>query len=175
MGSQPRLTAADAETLLVSAGFQYLDRRGHHRIYGRARTRVIVPFDGRPELHPKVVRMIVESMERSRPTVSFEVDKTLVGGASAPIGAGAWVAAPGEPTLEGAMEADLTGEIAIEPPKPEPPKATAAKPTAKPGPNPASKPSDTLVIPADPAARPAGDKGAPEDINLPRRPKGAWS
>jgi hypothetical protein len=103
------------------------------------------------------------------------VDKTLATGAGVTTDAGAWVAAPGEPTLEGAMEAELAREIAVEPPKPAPSQAAAARPAAKPAAKPAPKASDTLVIPAAPAARPAGDKDAPEDINLPRKPKGAWS
>ncbi|HEX7926580.1 MAG TPA: type II toxin-antitoxin system HicA family toxin [bacterium] len=190
MPSAPRLTAADAETLLVSAGFAFLERRGHHRIYGRTRTRVVVPFDGRPELHPKIVRMIVESVERSRPATSFEVDKSMAGlGQGVANDAGAWVAEPGEPVLK----IDLGGPT-VAPPAPKPAAKsaaqTAARPVAKPldpkpvapkaaapkapapAPMPTPAPAETLVIPS-----PAADDGSdPEDdINLPRKPKGAWS
>jgi predicted RNA binding protein YcfA (HicA-like mRNA interferase family) len=152
LASHPRLTAADAETLLVSAGFHYLDRRGHHRIYGRARTRVIVPFDGRPELHPKVVRMIVESMERSRPAVSFEIDKTLVG-----VGNGT------SPALD-AAEWPVSDTLAAPAPAEPPP---FKGPQAKPPPAPEASAAPGM------AEHPVEE----EQIDLPRRPrpKAPWS
>lgn len=163
MPSPPRLTAADAETLLVSAGFLFLDRRGQHRIYGRHRTRVVVPFDGRPALHPKIVRMIVESMERSRPEATFEVDKTLVGMGEA-VDAGAWVIEPGDPVF-GAAPASPP------PASKTPPKAPAPKP---PPPRPAAT---QPAIPPTPVGKPAAPprEGEDDEIELPPKPKGAWS
>jgi predicted RNA binding protein YcfA (HicA-like mRNA interferase family) len=147
--------------LLVSAGFLYLDRRGQHRIYGRGRTRVVVSFDGRPQLHPKAVRMIVEGIERSRPAATFQIDKTIVGTSQG---------AP--PTMAG----DLMLRDAAQPPAP----------TPAPTPAPVLQPPVTAAIPArapdpppvpDPEEAPPQGAGGEDDIDLPRRPKpkGAWS
>ena len=158
MPNPPRLTAADAETLLVSAGFLFLERSGQHRIYGRDRTRVVVPFDGRVVLHPKLVRGIVEGIEHSRPTPGFEVDKTIVG--TPPVGSA--TANPGAWATE-------TPELATQPP------AAAAPVAAKPS---APAPSETVTIPPTPVGRAADATSAQEEsIDLPRRPKpkGAWS
>ncbi len=165
MPSPPRLTAADAETLLVSAGFKYLDRRGHHRIYGRERTRVLVPFDGRPELHPKIVRMLVESIERSRPATTFQIDRTLVGAVQ-----NAPSAKPDELTLR-----DVNVAVPPAPPASalKPPAAAAAPraPVAPPTPPQAAEPAP------DPEAAPAEPGDEDGDIDLPRqpKPKGVWS
>ncbi|MFM7985471.1 MAG: type II toxin-antitoxin system HicA family toxin, partial [Candidatus Fonsibacter sp.] len=44
MAKAPRWTAADAETILLSAGFTVLRSKGSHRIYGKGSLRVVVPF-----------------------------------------------------------------------------------------------------------------------------------
>ena len=158
MPSPPRLTAADAETLLVSAGFLFLERRGQHRIYGRERTRVVVPFDGRVMLHPKLVRAIVAGIEGSRPATGFDVDKTLVGTpapGSATANPGAWATEAPEPVMRPAPPASPTPPKPIAPP-----------------------PAETMVIPPTPVGKPSDDDAeSDEAIDLPRRPKpkGAWS
>lgn len=151
MPSPPHLTAADAETLLVSAGFLYLDRRGQHRIYGRGRTRVVVSFDGRPQLHPKAVRMIVESIERSRPATTFEIDKTIVGSSQ-----GAPPPVAGDPQLRDAAPAPALQPL-----------VTGAIPAGAPQPPPVPDPEEGA----------SQDGEGEEDIALPRllKPKGAWS
>ena len=53
MPKAPRLTAADAEAILLRAGFEWLRSKGSHRIYAKSGRRVIVPFHGNATLHPK--------------------------------------------------------------------------------------------------------------------------
>lgn len=55
-----RLTASEAETLLMQAGFERLRSKGSHRIYGKAGLRVTVPFHSGKVLHPKIVKQVVE-------------------------------------------------------------------------------------------------------------------
>ena len=55
-----RLTASEAETLLMQAGFERLRSKGSHMIYGKAGLRVTVPFHSGKVLHPKIVKQVVE-------------------------------------------------------------------------------------------------------------------
>jgi len=63
LGKQPRLTARDAESLLLSAGFELLRSKGSHRISMRGSTRVVVPFHGSRTLHPKIIRQVLNAVE----------------------------------------------------------------------------------------------------------------
>ena len=58
----PRLTAAEAERLLVQAGFVWVRSKGSHRIYQRQAERMVVPFHAARVLHPKVVKAIMEAV-----------------------------------------------------------------------------------------------------------------
>jgi predicted RNA binding protein YcfA (HicA-like mRNA interferase family) len=52
MPKAPRLTAAEAEAMLLRAGFFLLRSKGSHRIYAKGGRRVVVPFhssDATPE------------------------------------------------------------------------------------------------------------------------------
>jgi predicted RNA binding protein YcfA (HicA-like mRNA interferase family) len=62
----PRLTASEAEDLLLRAGFVLLRGKGSHRIYGRDDTRIVVPFHPGKTLHPKIVKSVIEAAETSR-------------------------------------------------------------------------------------------------------------
>lgn len=66
MPKLPRLTAADAEALLLKSGFVWLRSKGSHRIYikGGGR-RVVVPFHGGATLHPKIVKQVIEAIEET--------------------------------------------------------------------------------------------------------------
>ncbi len=44
MAKQQTLTAKEAETLLLKAGFVLVRTKGSHRIYQRDKERVVVPF-----------------------------------------------------------------------------------------------------------------------------------
>ncbi len=63
MPKLPRLTAADAESILLKAGFVWLRSRGSHRIYAKGGRRVVVPFHSNTNLHPKVVKQVLEAIE----------------------------------------------------------------------------------------------------------------
>jgi predicted RNA binding protein YcfA (HicA-like mRNA interferase family) len=60
-----RLTAAEAEALLLKAGFAWLRSKGSHRIYARGFRRVVVPFHGGTTLHPKIVKQVLEAIEEA--------------------------------------------------------------------------------------------------------------
>ncbi len=51
----PRLTAVEAEKLLLRAGFVQVRSRDSHRMYRRHTERIVVPFHGGRHLHPKIV------------------------------------------------------------------------------------------------------------------------
>jgi len=59
----PRLTAQEAERLLLKAGFEMVRSKGSHRIYMKGNRRVIVPFHAGRILHPKVVKQVIKSIE----------------------------------------------------------------------------------------------------------------
>jgi predicted RNA binding protein YcfA (HicA-like mRNA interferase family) len=63
MPKAPRLSAADAEAMLLEAGFVWLRSKGSHRIYGKGGRRVVVPFHSSATLHPKIVRQVLEAIE----------------------------------------------------------------------------------------------------------------
>ena len=63
MPKVPRLTASEAEALLLKAGFTWLRSKGSHRIYDKAGRRVVVPFHSGVILHPKIVKQIFEAIE----------------------------------------------------------------------------------------------------------------
>src|SRR5437762_957388 len=56
MPKLPRLTAADAEAMLLKADFVWLLSKGSHRIYAKVGRRVAVPFHSNVTLHPKIVK-----------------------------------------------------------------------------------------------------------------------
>jgi len=55
----PRLTAQEAEKLLLKAGFKMIRSKGGHRIYMKGDKRIIVPFHPSRMLHPKVVKQVL--------------------------------------------------------------------------------------------------------------------
>jgi predicted RNA binding protein YcfA (HicA-like mRNA interferase family) len=66
MPKVPRLTAADAESMLLRDGFVWLRSKGSHRIYAKGGRRVVVPFHGSAILHPKIVKQVFEATEDAR-------------------------------------------------------------------------------------------------------------
>jgi predicted RNA binding protein YcfA (HicA-like mRNA interferase family) len=68
MPRAPRLTASEAETLLLQSGFDRLRSKGSHRIYRKGELRVTVPFHSGKVLHPRIVKQVVEMIEESRQT-----------------------------------------------------------------------------------------------------------
>jgi predicted RNA binding protein YcfA (HicA-like mRNA interferase family) len=65
MSRAPRLTAQEAESLLMQAGFERLRSKGSHRIYGKGGLRVTVPFHSGKTLHPKIVKQVLEMIDES--------------------------------------------------------------------------------------------------------------
>jgi predicted RNA binding protein YcfA (HicA-like mRNA interferase family) len=59
----PRLTAQEAERLLLKAGFEMVRSKGSHRIYMKGNRRIIVPFHAGRILHPKVVKQVLKNIE----------------------------------------------------------------------------------------------------------------
>jgi predicted RNA binding protein YcfA (HicA-like mRNA interferase family) len=59
----PRITAKEAEKLLLDAGFILIRSKGSHRIYSLAETRVVVPFHPGKILHPKIIRQIFAAIQ----------------------------------------------------------------------------------------------------------------
>jgi predicted RNA binding protein YcfA (HicA-like mRNA interferase family) len=66
MPKLPRLTAAEAEVLLLKSGFVWLRSKGGHRIYLSGSRRVVIPFHGSATLHPKIVRQVLDAIEDVR-------------------------------------------------------------------------------------------------------------
>ena len=65
MPKLPRLTAADAEAILLKASFVWLRSRGSHRIYGKGGRKVVVPFHSNATLHPKIDKQVLEAIEEA--------------------------------------------------------------------------------------------------------------
>ena len=65
MPKLPRLTAAEAEAMLLGAGFVWLRSKGSHRIYAKRVRRVVVPFHGGATLHPKIVKQVLDAIEEA--------------------------------------------------------------------------------------------------------------
>jgi predicted RNA binding protein YcfA (HicA-like mRNA interferase family) len=61
----PRLTAQEAEKLLLDAGFVLLRSKGSHRIYFKNKMRVVIPFHAGKILHPKTVKQVINAIEAS--------------------------------------------------------------------------------------------------------------
>jgi predicted RNA binding protein YcfA (HicA-like mRNA interferase family) len=62
---QPRLTAKEAEDLLLGADFTLLRTQGSHRIYFKENIRVVIPFHGNKILHPKIIRQVFTAIENN--------------------------------------------------------------------------------------------------------------
>lgn len=60
MTRMPRVTAREAERVVLKLGFTLARHSGSHRIYKNAAgQRVTIPFHGHKTLHPKVIRSII--------------------------------------------------------------------------------------------------------------------
>ena len=59
----PRLTALEAEDLLLKAGFVFSRSKGSHRIYIKGNKRQVLPFHSGKTLHPKIVKQVYKIIE----------------------------------------------------------------------------------------------------------------
>lgn len=63
MPKLPKMTAKEAEKLLLDAGFLMIRSKGSHRIYLKNKIRVVVPYHGSKILHPKIVKQVINAIE----------------------------------------------------------------------------------------------------------------
>jgi predicted RNA binding protein YcfA (HicA-like mRNA interferase family) len=63
LAKQPLMTAKEAESLLLKAGFVLIRSKGSHRIYLRQTTRVVIPFHAGKTLHPKIAKQVLIAIE----------------------------------------------------------------------------------------------------------------
>ncbi len=66
MPKLPRLTAIEAERLLLQAGFKLIRSKGSHKIYIKKNKRFVLPFHSGKTLHPKLVKQLFEVIEEER-------------------------------------------------------------------------------------------------------------
>ena len=63
MPKLPRLTASEAEAMLLEAGFQLIRSSGSHRIYLKRGRSIVIPFHPGRILHPKIVKQLLKCLE----------------------------------------------------------------------------------------------------------------
>ena len=63
MPKLPRLTAAEAEDMILRSGFRLERSKGSHRIYMKAKQRIIIPFHPGRTLHPKIVNQVLKAIK----------------------------------------------------------------------------------------------------------------
>lgn len=63
MPKLPTLNAKEAEKLLIAFGFELIRSKGSHLIYKKGKIRAVVPYHGKKDLHPKIVKEILEKVE----------------------------------------------------------------------------------------------------------------
>lgn len=56
----PRLTAQEAEKLLLANGFELSRQKGSHRIYRKDGLRMVIPHHQGKTLHPKIIKELLE-------------------------------------------------------------------------------------------------------------------
>jgi len=61
-----RLTAQEAERLLLDNGYKYVRSKGSHRIYIKDVKRIIIPFHSKKILHPKIVKQVYRAIEKHK-------------------------------------------------------------------------------------------------------------
>jgi predicted RNA binding protein YcfA (HicA-like mRNA interferase family) len=60
MPEYPRLTAKEAEKLLLGSGFVLDRQKGSHRIYIKKTYRMVLPSHAGEILHPKIIKQLFE-------------------------------------------------------------------------------------------------------------------
>jgi len=61
VGKLPRLTAQEAEKLLLESGFKLIRSKESHRIYMKENRRIVIPFHTGKILHPKIVNQVLKT------------------------------------------------------------------------------------------------------------------
>ena len=66
MPELPRMTAKEAERILLQNGFLIDRQKGSHRIYKKDCYRMIIPHHSGEILHPKIIKQLFEIIEMSK-------------------------------------------------------------------------------------------------------------
>jgi len=61
-----RITAKEAESLLLKHGFKIVRTKGSHKIYMKGEKRIIVPFHAGRILHPKIIKQVLKMIEDTK-------------------------------------------------------------------------------------------------------------
>ncbi len=64
MPEYPRLTAKEAEKILLQNDFTLDRQKGSHRIYVKDNIRMVLPHHSGKILHPKIVKQVYEMIEK---------------------------------------------------------------------------------------------------------------
>ena len=62
MPKLPRLTAKEAEALLLKSGFVLMRSKGSHHIFFKENIRVVITFHSGKILHPKTVQQVFQAI-----------------------------------------------------------------------------------------------------------------
>jgi len=61
----PLLTAKEAESLLLKAGFLLIRTKGSHRVYSKNDIRIVIPFHVGKNLHPKITKSVFNAIDEN--------------------------------------------------------------------------------------------------------------
>ena len=64
MPKLPRLTAEEAEKMLLKVGFKHIRSKRSHRINQKEKERFVLPFHKGKILHPKIIKALLEVIEK---------------------------------------------------------------------------------------------------------------
>ncbi|MBN1413011.1 MAG: type II toxin-antitoxin system HicA family toxin [Spirochaetales bacterium] len=62
MAKSPRMTAVEAEKLLLKNGFEIIRIKGSHKVFFKKNRRVVVPYHSGKVLHPKIVKQVAKAI-----------------------------------------------------------------------------------------------------------------
>jgi predicted RNA binding protein YcfA (HicA-like mRNA interferase family) len=65
MPEYPKLTAKEAEKLLLLNGFIIDRQKGSHRIYSKGSYRMVIPHHAGEILHPKIIKQLFELIDKN--------------------------------------------------------------------------------------------------------------
>ncbi len=63
MPKLPILNAKQAEQMLLKNGFILVRTKGSHKIYIKDEERIVIPYHSGKDLHPKIVKSILDVIE----------------------------------------------------------------------------------------------------------------
>ncbi len=66
MSSLPVLTVKECEKLLLENGFILDRQKGSHKIYYKNGFRMVLPFHSGKTLHPKIIKQVIEIIQKSK-------------------------------------------------------------------------------------------------------------